>query len=114
MAGQSETRPWGAWHVLDAGPGYKVKRIEVNPHCRLSLQTHAHRSEHWVIVSGKATCIVDELTVVAGPGDCVDVGIGQRHRICNDDDELLVVVEVQRGDHCEEDDICRIEDDYGR
>jgi len=114
MSMQSETRPWGSWHVLDEGPGYKVKRIEVKPHCRLSLQTHAQRSEHWVIVTGKATCIVDDVTTIAGPGECVDVEIGQRHRICNDSDDPVVIVEVQRGDYCGEDDICRLEDDYGR
>ena len=111
---QSAERPWGSWHVLDEGDGFKVKRIVVNPHCRLSYQNHEHRSAHWVVVSGKATCTLDGETVVAGPGDCVDVTVGQAHRIVNDEDEVLVVVEVQRGDYTGEDDICRLEDDYGR
>ena len=110
----SAERPWGSWHVLDEGPGYKVKRIEVNPHSRLSYQTHEHRSEHWVIVSGRATCLIDGVTVVAGPGDCVGVALGEAHRIANDEDEPLVVVEIQRGAYTGEDDICRLQDDYGR
>ena len=69
----SAERPWGSWHVLDSGEGYKVKRIEVRPGHRLSYQTHEHRSEHWLVVSGVATCVVDGRTV-AGPGEHVDVG----------------------------------------
>ncbi|HTW17513.1 MAG TPA: phosphomannose isomerase type II C-terminal cupin domain [Nocardioides sp.] len=114
MIGDSEERPWGSWHILDEGHGYKVKRIEVKPHSRLSYQTHEHRSEHWVIVSGKATCIVSGETVIVGPGECVDVDLKQPHRITNMEDELLVVIEVQRGEYCGEDDIVRLEDDYGR
>lgn len=114
MSHYSENRPWGSWHVLDEGAGYKVKRIEVLPHCRLSYQTHDHRSEHWVVVSGKATCVIEGETQVAGPGDCVEVSLGEAHRIVNDQDELLVIVEIQRGEYTGEDDICRLEDDYGR
>ena len=114
MSTHSEERPWGSWHVLAEGDGYKVKRIEVNPHSRLSYQTHQHRAEHWVVVTGKATCIIDGETTIAGPGQCVDVAIGQAHRIVNTEDELLVIVEIQRGDYTGEDDIVRLEDDYGR
>jgi mannose-6-phosphate isomerase len=114
MIGESETRPWGSWHVLDEGDGFKVKRIVVEPGKRLSYQTHAHRGEHWVVVSGKATCVIDGDTVAAGPGDCLDIAIGQAHRICNQDDETLVIIEVQRGEYTGEDDIVRLEDDFGR
>ena len=114
MTGESEDRPWGSWHVLDEGPGFKVKRIVVEPGKRLSYQTHQHRAEHWVVVAGKATCIIDGETWVAGPGDCLDVAIGQAHRICNEGDETLVVIEVQRGEYTGEDDIHRLEDDFGR
>lgn len=114
MTGESEDRPWGSWHVLDEGPGFKVKRIVVEPHKRLSYQTHDHRAEHWVVVAGKATCTIDGEVVVAGPGDCLDVAIGQAHRIGNDGDETLVVIEVQRGEYTGEDDIHRLEDDFGR
>jgi mannose-6-phosphate isomerase-like protein (cupin superfamily) len=114
VAVYSQNRPWGAWYVLEEGAGYKVKRIEVLPHSRLSYQTHEHRSEHWVVVSGKATCVIDGVTTVAGPGDCVDVALGQAHRLVNDEDESLVIIEIQRGEYTGEDDICRLEDDYGR
>jgi mannose-6-phosphate isomerase len=114
VSSTSENRPWGSWHVLDEGDGFKVKRIVVNPHSRLSYQTHAHRAEHWVIVSGKASCVIDGESVVAGPGECVDVALGQAHRIANEDDDTLVIIEVQRGAYTGEDDIVRLEDDYGR
>ncbi|WGL53072.1 phosphomannose isomerase type II C-terminal cupin domain [Nocardioides sp. BP30] len=114
MIGESDTRPWGSWHILDEGDGFKVKRLEVLPHSRLSYQTHAHRSEHWVVVTGRASSVIDGETVISEPGECVDIPIGMPHRIVNDEDELLVIVEVQRGDYCGEDDIVRLEDDYGR
>ncbi len=73
---QSEERPWGSWHVIDVGYGYKIKRIHVQPGKRLSLQKHQHRSEHWVVVFGIATATIDDQTVTAGPGDSVDVPVG--------------------------------------
>ena len=93
----SENRPWGSWHVLDEGEGYKVKRIVVDPGCRLSYQRHEHRAEHWVVVAGTATCTIDGETVVLAPGQTVDVEVGQAHRIANQGDETLVIIEVQRG-----------------
>lgn len=114
MSDQSAERPWGSWHVIGTGPGYKIKRIHVQPGARLSYQTHKFRSEHWVVISGVATCIIDEETVVAGPGECVDVEQGARHRIINDQAEELVIIEVQHGTYTGEDDIVRIDDDYGR
>ncbi len=110
----SAERPWGSWHVLEEGPGYKVKRIVVQPHQRLSYQTHAHRAEHWVVVAGRATCVIDGAEVLLGPGEAVDVAIGQAHRICNVEDDVLVLVEVQLGAYTGEDDIVRLEDDYDR
>jgi mannose-6-phosphate isomerase-like protein (cupin superfamily) len=100
--------------VLDEGPGYKVKRIEVHPGGRLSYQTHQHRAEHWSVVQGTATCTLDGETLELKAGGSVDVGIGVAHRIANLHDDELVVIEVQRGDYTGEDDIVRIEDDYGR
>jgi mannose-6-phosphate isomerase len=111
---QSENRPWGSWHVLDEADGFKVKRIVVSPGSRLSLQKHELRAEHWVVVAGTATCTVGDETVVLGPGEAVDVAIGQAHRIANEDVETLVIIEVQRGTYTGEDDIVRLEDDYGR
>lgn len=114
MMGDFEVRPWGSWHVLDEGAGYKVKRIEVRPHQRLSYQTHEHRSEHWIVVSGIATCVLDGRTLLAHPGETVEVPIGAAHRITNAHDEDLVIIEIQRGAYTGEDDIVRLEDDYGR
>ena len=111
---EHEDRPWGSWTVLGSGEGYKVKRIEVLPHRRLSYQTHALRAEHWIVVAGVATCIIDGETHVARTGDTVVVPIGAAHRICNDHDQELVIIEVQRGAYTGEDDIVRLEDDYGR
>jgi mannose-6-phosphate isomerase len=111
---ESEQRPWGAWHVLDQGPGYKVKRIEVRPGERLSYQTHEHRTEHWAVVQGTATCTLDGDTFEVKSGGSVDVGIGTQHRLANHHDDELIVIEVQRGDYTGEDDIVRLDDDYGR
>ena len=111
---ESAERPWGAWYVLDEGPGYKVKRIEVRPGQRLSYQTHARRAEHWCVVRGTATCLIDGSTVVVAEGDAVDIPVGAAHRISNLHDGDLAIIEVQRGDYLGEDDIVRLEDDYGR
>lgn len=114
MVLDSEERPWGSWHVIDVNEGYKIKRIHVNPHCRLSYQTHEHRSEHWVVIQGTATCTIDDGEVVAHAGESVDVTKGAKHRIANAHDVELVIVEVQLGGYTGEDDIVRLEDDYGR
>lgn len=111
---QSAERPWGAWSVLGEGPGYKVKQLEVHPGHRLSYQTHEHRSEHWVVVAGRATFVIDGVTTTAEPGQHVDVALGAAHRIGNDGDERVVIIEVQRGAYTGEDDIVRLEDDYER
>ncbi len=107
-------RPWGAWYVLSEGDGFKVKRIVVNPGQRLSLQAHAKRSEHWVVVRGTATCTIDGETVIGNIGNSIDVPVGAAHRLANDGAEVLEIIEVQHGGYLEEDDICRLEDDYGR
>ena len=114
MAHHFEARPWGSWHVIDEGDGYKVKRIHDDPGQRLSYQTHEHRAEHWVAISGVATSVLDGKTVVVNPGESVDVPTGAAHRITNQHDEELVIIEVQRGAYTGEDDIVRLEDDYGR
>lgn len=109
-----EERPWGSWHVIDVNVGYKIKRIRVEIGCRLSYQTHRHRSEHWVVINGLATCTVDDVTFVAGPGESIDVPTGAKHRLANLGSEPLLIIEVQRGFYTGEDDIERLEDDYGR
>lgn len=114
MIGDSDSRPWGDWRVLDEGDGFKVKRITVKPHARLSYQTHEHRGEHWVVARGRATCVIDGETVIAESGECIDIGIGVPHRIGNAEDTELVIIEVMRGTYLGEDDIVRLEDDFGR
>lgn len=111
---ESEQRPWGAWHIIDADAGYKIKRIHVHPGARLSLQTHEHRSEHWVVIRGTATAHIDGVVTRVAQGASVDVPQGALHRLANEGDEELVIVEVQLGAYTGEDDICRHEDDYGR
>jgi mannose-6-phosphate isomerase len=110
----SADRPWGSWHVLDVGQGYKVKRIEVSPGHRLSYQTHAQRSEHWCVVRGTATCLVDGETIEVSLGETLDVPCGVAHRISNVHDDDLTIIEIQRGTYLGEDDIVRLDDDYGR
>ena len=73
-----EERPWGSWHVIDEGDGYKVKRIHVAPGQRLSYQTHEHRSEHWVVIAGTATCVSRARPSSPTPGDSVDVASAPR------------------------------------
>jgi mannose-6-phosphate isomerase len=107
-------RPWGGYRILDEGPGYKVKRIEVLPGQRLSYQKHASRSEHWVIVGGEAEVTLDGRLHRLGPGGDIDIPTGAAHRIANPGSEPLVFIEVQRGGYLGEDDIVRLDDDYGR
>jgi mannose-6-phosphate isomerase-like protein (cupin superfamily) len=114
VIGDSAVRPWGSWQVLDEGDGFKVKRIVVEPGARLSYQTHEHRAEHWTVVSGIATCVIDGDVRILHVADSVNVAIGEPHRITNDHDEPLIIIEVQHGAYTGEDDICRLDDDYGR
>lgn len=107
-------RPWGSYVVLDDGPDAKVKRITVDPGQRLSLQLHHHRAEHWVVVRGEAVVTVGDDEHLLGPGQAVDIPTGTAHRIRNPGDGTLVFVEVQLGDYFGEDDIVRLDDDYGR
>ena len=109
-----DERPWGNYQVLDEGSGFKVKRITVHPGKRLSLQKHARREEHWVVVSGRGIATRDDERIEIGPRDAVDVPAGAVHRVENVGDAPLVFVEVQHGDYLGEDDIVRLEDDFGR
>ena len=110
----TEDRPWGSFTVLDDDGTHKVKRIVVLSGKRLSYQRHARRSEHWFIVRGAALVTLDGVERAVGPGDAVDVPVGTAHRIENPGPAEVVFVEVQHGDYFGEDDIVRLEDDYGR
>ncbi len=108
-------RPWGSYTVLEEDPeGFKIKRIEVAPGARLSLQSHARRSEHWVVVSGTATVTHGDKVVTVGKNQSTYIPIGAKHRLENLGDEPLHIVEIQVGDYLGEDDIRRYEDNYGR
>jgi len=112
---EHDERPWGSYTVLAEGAAYKVKRITVQAGKRLSYQRHARREEHWLVVggAGRATIDGDEFDVVSGTA--VDVPVEAAHRIANTGTaEPLVLIEVQRGDYVGEDDIVRLEDDFGR
>jgi mannose-6-phosphate isomerase-like protein (cupin superfamily) len=114
-AGEHDERPWGMYTVLDDGaPDHKVKRIVVRPGKRLSLQQHAKRSEHWFIVSGVGRVTVDAVERAVTAGEAVDIPVGAAHRIENVGDADLTFIEVQRGEYFGEDDIVRLEDDFGR
>ncbi len=112
--GQRHERPWGAWTVLEAGPGYKVKRLEVLPGKRLSLQKHFHRSEHWVVVQGKARVTNGDGVFLLDTNQWTFIPVETVHRLENPDSALLVLIEVQSGNDLREADIVRLEDDFGR
>jgi len=109
-----DRRPWGTFTVLDEGEGFKVKRIEVFPGKRLSYQKHSRRTEHWVVVQGTAKVTLDDREIVVEAGEAIDIGIGSAHRVENPGEQTLLFIEVQRGDYLGEDDIVRLQDDFGR
>lgn len=109
-----DERPWGSFTVIDEALDHKVKRIVVAPGKRLSYQRHARRAEHWYVVAGAATVTLEGVEVELGPGESLDIAVGQAHRCENRGSEPVVFVEVQTGDYFGEDDIVRIEDDFGR
>jgi mannose-6-phosphate isomerase len=109
-----DRRPWGTYTVLEEEPTFKVKRIEVLPGKRLSYQKHSQRAEHWFVVQGTAKVTLDGTEITIGAGEAIDIPIGAAHRVENPANEDLIFVEVQRGSYLGEDDIVRLEDDYGR
>ncbi|MEH1834924.1 MAG: cupin domain-containing protein [Nostoc sp.] len=110
----TELRPWGAFTVLEEGRGYKIKRIEVKPGHRLSLQMHHHRSEHWIVVSGTARVVCGEQEVLLSNNESTYVPQCTSHRLENPGVIPLVLIEVQNGEYLGEDDIIRYQDDYAR
>ena len=109
-----DRRPWGTFTVLDEADGFKVKRIEVLPGKRLSYQKHAQRAEHWIVVNGTAKVTLDDQEIVVASGEAIDIPVGGAHRVENPGEEMLVFIEVQRGNYLGEDDIVRLQDDFGR
>jgi mannose-1-phosphate guanylyltransferase/mannose-6-phosphate isomerase len=107
-------RPWGSYTILEEGPGYKVKRVTVNPGGRLSLQMHHQRSEHWVVIAGTARVTRGEEIFELVVGQSTAIPTQTRHRLENPGREILHIIEVQNGPYLGEDDIVRFQDDYGR
>ncbi|MEO5763696.1 MAG: mannose-1-phosphate guanylyltransferase/mannose-6-phosphate isomerase [Casimicrobiaceae bacterium] len=107
-------RPWGAYTVLEEGPGFKIKRIEVKPAGMLSLQLHHRRSEHWVVVHGTARVTCGDNVFEIGANQSTYIPVETRHRLENPGAGPLVMIEVQCGDYLGEDDIVRFDDKYGR
>ena len=114
MDAQEDRRPWGYYEVLSDRPDHKVKRMTVHPGQRLSLQRHKYRAEHWFIVKGRAVVTLNGADWPLESGGAVDIPAGSAHRVKNAGAENLVFVEIQTGGYFGEDDIERLEDDYGR
>lgn len=109
-----DERPWGRYEVLTSAPGSQVKRIEVFAGKRFSLQKHARRAEKWIFIAGRGIVTLGKKEISVAPGSFVEVPVGEVHRIHNPGAEPLVLIEVQFGDYLGEDDIVRLEDDFGR
>ena len=110
----TELRPWGSFTILEEGPGYKIKRIEVKSGHRLSLQMHHHRSEHWIVISGIAKVQRGDDEIMLSTNESTYVPRFTQHRLENPGRVPLVLIEVQNGEYLGEDDIIRFDDDYAR
>ena len=111
---ESDKRPWGNYTSLLIEGGFQVKRMEIDPGLRFSLQTHACRAEKWVFVSGVGIATVGDKEIPVKRGSLIEVAVGQVHRMHNTGKEPLVFIEVQLGSYLGEDDIVRLEDDFQR
>jgi mannose-6-phosphate isomerase-like protein (cupin superfamily) len=110
----SEQRPWGSFTILDEGDSFKVKRLDVLPGKRLSYQRHARRAEHWFVVRGTAKVTLNGTEYLVRAGESIDISVGAAHRIENGEAVPLTIIETQIGDYFGEDDIERLDDDFGR
>ncbi len=111
---QENQRPWGRYEILFREPGLQIKRIEIHPGLRFSLQKHQKRSERWVLVSGVGLATIGSKEVPVKKGSFLEIPIGEIHRLKNTGKTPLVFIEIQFGDYLGEDDIVRLEDDFGR
>ena len=107
-------RPWGSYTSIADGLNWQVKKINVNQGASLSLQKHNHRAEHWIVVSGVATVEVGEKKKILNKNESTYIPLGHKHRLSNQSDEPLTIIEVQSGSYLGEDDIIRFKDIYGR
>lgn len=108
------SRPWGWYDTIDIGERFKVKRIQVNPGASLSLQKHAKRAEHWVVVKGTAEITCGDKVMMLGENESTYIPLGEKHRLTNPTHAPLEIIEVQSGAYLGEDDIVRFDDGYGR
>ena len=107
-------KPWGYFEVLDTQDGYLTKKLYIKPESKLSLQSHKFRSEHWIVVRGSATVTIDENKYILNLNESIYIPIGSKHRLENNSENELIIIEVQIGDKLDEDDIIRYDDIYGR
>ena len=107
-------KPWGSFKIIDEGTKHTVKKIIVHPEGKLSLQSHKHRSEHWLIASGSAEVILDEKIHSLGENDNIFIPQGSKHRLTNLGSDNLIVIEMWFGDILDENDIKRFQDIYDR
>ena len=107
-------KPWGSYRIIDQGENFVVKNIVVKPHCKLSLQSHKHRSEHWVIVEGKAEVTLNDEISVLEPNQSIYIPSKKKHRLANNHEKNLILIEVWYGENLDEKDITRYEDIYNR
>ncbi|MBQ3217642.1 MAG: phosphomannose isomerase type II C-terminal cupin domain [Akkermansia sp.] len=112
--GEQGERPWGRWQVLDLQSHVVVKKLLVVPGGRISLQRHNHRTERWIVTEGVATVRLDDVVTRLKVGQSIMIPCGSLHRLSNDGDVNLALIEIQIGDFLSEDDIERFKDDYGR
>lgn len=107
-------KPWGSYEVLEKASNYLIKRLVILPSCILSLQSHLHRSEHWVVVQGKASIIIENKKIILESNNSIYVPKNAKHRISNNGLEKLIIIEVWHGEILDENDIFRYEDIYNR
>ena len=112
--GPLEYRPWGWFRIIDDSDDHKIKEIQVNPNSRLSYQSHAKRSEVWTVIKGDATVLIDDSERHLKVNNSIFIPVGSKHRLENNTDSPLNIIEVQTGTYFGEDDIIRYEDDYDR
>ena len=109
-----EKRPWGNYHIIAKGNGYQIKEMNINPKNKQSLQKHKHRSEYWQVIEGEGKVYLEDSEIKLKTGDNIFIPKGSLHRLENTSKQNLMIVEIQIGDIISEEDIIRIEDDYGR
>jgi len=107
-------KPWGNFEVIDTGENYKTKRITVLPHQQLSLQQHEHREEFWIVIKGQAYVTVGASAHLLDAGQYIHIPKQAIHRLSNSTNDVLEIIEIQNGDILDENDIIRLEDNYGR